>query len=85
MKHYTVKTYGRVNVLTRVFLTSALFGGERSASRPRHFTPGKNSREPLDRVLGGPQSRSGQHGEEKIFTLPGLEIRPTGNSARYTD
>jgi hypothetical protein len=37
------------------FLTRALDGGEWSASRPCHFTPGE--RAPLD-TLGGPQSRS---------------------------
>jgi hypothetical protein len=57
------------------FLTSVLDGGEWSASRPGRFTlregaPGY----PLDRRLGGPQSRSGLGGEEKISqTLPGLE------------
>jgi hypothetical protein len=35
---------------------------------PRPLYPrGKNPRYPLDRRLGGPQSRSGRFGEEKIF------------------
>jgi hypothetical protein len=43
-------------------LTSALDGGEWSA-----LPPGKESPlYPLDRRLGGPQSRSGRGGEEKI-------------------
>jgi hypothetical protein len=33
-KHYAMKTYGGVDVQTRVFLTSALVGGERSDLRP---------------------------------------------------
>jgi hypothetical protein len=54
-KHYTMKAYGGVDVLIHVFLTSVLAGGEWSASRPYRFTP----EYPLDRRLGGPQSRSG--------------------------
>jgi len=47
-------------------LTSALDGGEWSASHPGHFTPqGKSPWYPLDGKLGGPQSRSGHGGEEK--------------------
>jgi len=42
------------------FLTSALDGGEWSASRPGRALPlGKDLRYPLDRRLGGPQSWSG--------------------------
>jgi hypothetical protein len=36
-----MKTYGGVDVYIHIFLTSALVGGEWSASRPCHFTPGK--------------------------------------------
>jgi hypothetical protein len=42
-KHYAVKTHGEVDVETHVFLTSALVGGERSASSPRSFTPGESA------------------------------------------
>jgi hypothetical protein len=34
-----MKTYGGVDVQSNVFLTSALVGGEWSASRPARFTP----------------------------------------------
>jgi hypothetical protein len=45
------------------FLTSALDGGEWSASRPgRALPPGKDLQYPLDIRLGGPQSRSGRRG-----------------------
>jgi hypothetical protein len=45
------------------FTTSALDGGEWSASRPgRALPPGKDPRYPLYRRLGGPQSRSGHRG-----------------------
>jgi hypothetical protein len=37
----SMKAYGGVDVQIHVFLTSALTGGEWSASRPGHFTPGK--------------------------------------------
>jgi hypothetical protein len=56
-------------------LTSALDGGEWSASLPGRFTPqGKSLWYPFDRRLGGPQSQSGHGSEEKNFQpLPGLE------------
>jgi hypothetical protein len=57
---------------TNIFLTSALVAGECSASRPGRFTPGERTpRYPLDRRLGGPQSRSGRHGEVKILAPTG--------------
>jgi hypothetical protein len=34
-----MKAYGEMDVLVRVFLTSALVGGEWSALRPCRFTP----------------------------------------------
>jgi hypothetical protein len=47
-------------------LTSALDGGEWSASRHGRFIPqGKSLWYPLNRRLGGSQSRSGRGGEEK--------------------
>jgi hypothetical protein len=65
-------------------LTSALVGGEWSASRHGRFTHRKRVPfYPLDRRLGGPQSRSGRSGEEKNSQpLPGLEppvIQPVAN------
>jgi hypothetical protein len=59
-----------MDVQIHIFLISALFGGEWSASRPGRFTP----RYPLDRRLGGPQSWSGHRGEEKILDPTGLEL-----------
>jgi hypothetical protein len=46
-----MKTYGGVDVKTHVLLTSALVGGERSASRPGRFTPGE--RAPCTHWIGG--------------------------------
>jgi hypothetical protein len=41
---------------------------------PRLLYPGGNGfRYPLDRRLGGRQSRSGRCGEEKIVVMPGIE------------
>jgi hypothetical protein len=70
-------------------LTSARRGGDWSASRPGRFTPRKEPRYPLDRSLGGPQSRSGRGGEEKNSQPPpGIEpwapiVQPVAQ--RYTD
>jgi hypothetical protein len=61
-----MKANGVVDVEIHIFLTSALAGGEWSASRPGRFTPGKEPRYSLDRRLDGPQSRYGRRGEEKI-------------------
>jgi hypothetical protein len=67
-----MKTYGRVEV-------------ELHHSRPRHWmevsghlqAPVALPRYPLDRRLGGPQSRSGQWRVEKhFFLLLGIEPQP---------
>jgi hypothetical protein len=42
IKHHATKTYGEVEVHLQVFLTSALDGGEWSASRPGRFTTREN-------------------------------------------
>jgi hypothetical protein len=43
IKHYAMKTHRRVDVQTHVFSTSALVGGEWSASRLGRFTPGESA------------------------------------------
>jgi hypothetical protein len=69
------------------FLTSALVGGEWSASRPCRVTLFPRKRAPwysLDRRLSGSQSQSGRYGE----SLLGLELRPHSRQAlasRYTE
>jgi hypothetical protein len=65
-----MKTWGSGDI-TPLFLTSALEGGEWSASRPGRFTPGKSPRYPLDRRLGGPQNRPGCSGIEKNLVPAG--------------
>jgi hypothetical protein len=65
-------------------LFSALDGGGWSTSRPGRFTPGKESRYPLYRRLGGPQGRSGR--VRKISPPLGLDPRTVQPVAsRYTD
>jgi hypothetical protein len=63
-----MKTYGGVEVEFHAFLTTSLDGGELSASRPPRplYSQGRSRWYPLDRRLGGPQSRSGRGDEEKL-------------------
>jgi hypothetical protein len=65
-------------------LTSALDGGEWSASRSGRFTQGKSPRYPLDRRLGGPHSRSG-HGIEDKNPQPPPGIEPRSSSPQPTE
>ena len=68
-----VRPIGGIEVLLNSFMTTALEGGEESASRPgRSLSPG-NTRYPLYRRVGGPQSRSGQL--RKISSPPGFDPR----------
>jgi hypothetical protein len=70
-----MKTYGGVVVEVHVFLTSALAGGELSASRPNRFTAGE--RAPGTQWAEGWVGPSAGLGDvEKItfLTLPGLEL-----------
>jgi hypothetical protein len=54
-------------------MTSALVGGEWSASHSSRFAPTEIApRYPRDRRTSGPQSRSGRYGEEK-------NLAPTGS------
>jgi hypothetical protein len=57
-------------------------------SRPL-YPQRKNLQYPLDRRLGGPQSRSGRRGEEKIHDPTGIRTPtyPSSNvvASRYTD
>jgi hypothetical protein len=49
-------------------------------SRPL-YPRGKSPLYPLDRRLGGPQHRSGRHGEVKILATIGTRTRPFGHPA----
>jgi hypothetical protein len=75
-----MKTYGGVDVVIHVFLTSALVGcGQFHA--PTALSPWKSTRYPSDRRLGGPQSRFGRRGEEKILDPTGTRTPSASESA----
>jgi hypothetical protein len=84
IKYRYMGTYGGVKIYLHVFLTSALDGGEWSASRPGRFTPGgKSLRYPLERRLDGPQSWSERYGDERnLLTLPGIKPWSLAHPAR---
>jgi hypothetical protein len=77
--------YGGVHVWIHIFLTSALVGGEWSATRHCRFTPGTHF------IGGWVDPRAGLDDMEKwkFFTLLGLEfpspivVQPI--ASRYTD
>jgi hypothetical protein len=52
IKHYAMRAYGGVDVSIHIFLTSALLGGEWSASRPGRFIPGKELPVPIVQEVG---------------------------------
>jgi hypothetical protein len=74
-----MKAYEGVDVLTHIFLTSALVGGEWSASRPGRFIHGE--RAPGTYWIGGwvnPGAGLDNVEKRELLTLPGLELRPLG-------
>jgi hypothetical protein len=78
-----MKAYGGVDVKIHIFWTSALIGGEWSASRLGHFTPGE--RAPDTHWIGGwvdPRAGLDDMEKRKFLTLPGLELRPHRRPAR---
>jgi hypothetical protein len=75
---------GEESYSSTLSLTLALDGGGWPAPRPDHFTPGKETRYPLYRRLGGPQGWS--RPVLKISPPPGFNpwtIQPV--ASRYTD
>jgi hypothetical protein len=79
-----MKAYGGVEVnIHNFFLTSALAGGEWSASRPGRFTPEETA--PGTHWIGGwvdPRAGLDDVEKRKFLTLPGLDLRPLGRPAR---
>jgi hypothetical protein len=78
-----MKAYGGVDVYIHIFLTSAVAGGEWSASRSCGFTAGE--RTPGTHWLGGwvgPRAGLDDVEKRKFFTLPGLELPPLGRPVR---
>jgi hypothetical protein len=86
--HYSRRGYegreGEYRYSSTLSLTSALDEGGCSSPRPGRFTPGKQTRYPLYRGLGGPQGRSGR--VLKISPPPGFDPRTVQPVAsHYTD
>jgi hypothetical protein len=78
-----MKAYGEMDVKIHIFLTSALAGGEWSASRPGRFTPWETA--PGTHYIGGwvdPRAVLDDVKKRKFLTLPGLERRPLRRPAR---
>jgi hypothetical protein len=79
-----MKADGGMDVQNHIFLTSAVAGGEWSASRPGRFTPGE--RASGTHWIGGwvdlPRAGLDTAKKRKFLTLPGLELRPLGRPAR---
>jgi hypothetical protein len=80
--HYAINTYGGVNVEIYNFLTSALVGGEWSASRPVRFNPGERATG-AHWIGSRVDPRAGLNYVEKrqFLTLPGLELWPLSRQA----
>jgi hypothetical protein len=77
-----MKAYGGVDAQIHIFLTSALVGGEWSASRPCHFTPGEIASGIL--WIGGWVCNKGgldDAEKRKFLTLPRPELRLLGGPA----
>jgi hypothetical protein len=78
-----MKAYGRVDIQIHIFLTSALAGGEWSATRPCRFIPrGDSSRYTMDRRLGGTQSRSDDMEKRRFLTILEHELQSRSRPAR---
>jgi hypothetical protein len=78
-----MKVYGGVDMQIHIFLTSVLVGGQWSASRPGHFTPG--IRAPGTQWIKGwmgPRAGLGDVEKRQFLTLPGLELPALGCPAR---
>jgi hypothetical protein len=78
-----MKVYVGVDVHFQIYLTSALAGGEWSASRHCRFTPGEST--PATHWIGGwvgPRAGLDDEEKRKFLTLPGLELRPLGRPNR---
>jgi hypothetical protein len=78
-----MKAYEVVDVEIHIFLTSALVGGERLASRSCRFTPGETAPS-THWIRGWVDPRAGLDDVEKrrFFTLSGLELLPLCHPAR---
>jgi hypothetical protein len=72
-----------VDVLIHIYFTSALDGGEWSASRPGRFNHGETA--PGTNWIGvsvDPRAGLDDVEKKKFLALPGLELWPLGRAAR---
>jgi hypothetical protein len=69
-----MKKYGRVDVYIHIFLTSALLGGEWSASRSCRFTPGERAPRTYY-IVGWVDPRAGLEDVKKILYPTGTRIQ----------
>jgi hypothetical protein len=89
IKHYAMKAYGGVDVYIHIFLTSALAGGEWSASRPCRFTLGE--RAPGTHWIGGwvdPRAGQDDWRRENSWSYRDSNSDPSivqSVASRYTD
>jgi hypothetical protein len=70
-----MKAYGEVDVLSHIFFTSAVVGGEWSTSRPGRLTPAE--RAPGTHCIGGsvgPRAGLDDVEKRKFLARPGLEL-----------
>jgi hypothetical protein len=70
-----MRMYGGVDIQIHIFLTLALVGGDRSASRPAALLSGKDP--PGTHWIGGwvgPRASLDDMEKRKFLTLPGLEL-----------
>jgi hypothetical protein len=76
-------TYGGVEIQIYVILTSAVVGGEWSASQPGRFTPGEGTLGThwIERLVD-PRAGLDNVERRKILPLEGLELRPLGSPTR---
>jgi hypothetical protein len=80
----TTKAQREVEVRLYTFFNLGTRWGGWSTPRPGRFTPGKETRYPLHRTMGGPQGRSGR--VPNISPPPGLDPRTVQHvPCRYTD
>jgi hypothetical protein len=79
-----MKAYEGVDVYIHIFFTSALVGGEWSASSPCRFTSGKMTPTRTHWIGGwvGPRAGLDDLEKRKFLTLQGLELRPFGRPDR---
>jgi hypothetical protein len=77
-----MKAYGGVDVYSHIFLTSALAGGEWSASRPGCFTP-KERAPGTHRIGGWVDPRAELDNMEKRKFRPPSVVQPV--ASHYTD